>query len=155
MFGNLSVQLKTSDDYRVVYNASGSYLKSAVVSSNFVASHNLYWASFDDPRVSHYLAALLNAGCLRRFFRESCQASDKDFMLLPIKNLPIPAFDPANVHHANLAAQSELAHQQVTALVAEYAASRRKINRDAVLRDPAMQPILASIDQSVKAILPD
>ena len=153
--GNLSAQLGKTQPAKVVYNASGSNLVAAVIGSDKITSHNTYWAVFDDPAQAHYLAAVFNAGCLRQFFSEACRASDRDFMLLPVQNLPIPAFDAGNEHHANLAAQSELAHGRVAALVAEYAAGRRKINRDAALRDGAMQPILASIDQSVRAILPD
>ena len=153
--GKLSAQLGKSHLTKVIYNASGSNLAAAIIGSDQITSHNTYWALFDDPAQAHYLAAVFNAGCLRQFFREACRASDRDFMLLPVQNLPIPAFDAGNEQHANLAAQSQLAHRRVAALVAEQAAGRRKINRDAVLRDPAMQPILASIDQSVRAILPD
>ena len=153
--GKLSAQLGKSQSAKVVYNASGSNLVAAVIGSDKITSHNTYWALFDDPAQAHYLAAVFNAGCLRQFFREACQASDKDFMLLPVQNLPIPAFDAGNEQHANLAAQSRLAHQRVAALVAEQAAGRRKINRNDVLRDGAMQPLLTSIDQSVRAILPD
>ena len=153
--GKLSSQLGKSQPAKVVYNASGSNLVAAVIGSDMITSHNTYWVLFDDPAQAHYLAAVFNSGCLRQFFRDACRASDRDFMLLPVQNLPIPAFDVGNEHHANLAAQSELAHGRVAVLVAEYADSRRKIGRDAVLRDGAMQPILASIDESVRAILPD
>ena len=153
--GKLSAQLGKSPLTKVIYNASGSNLVAAVIGSEQITSHNTYWALFDDPAQAHYLAAVFNAGCLQQFFRETCRASDRDFMLLPVQNLPIPAFDAGNEQHANLAAQSQLAHQRVAALVAEQTTGRRKINRNDVLRDGAMQPILTSIDQSVRAILPD
>ena len=153
--GKLSSQLGKNQPAKVVYNASGSNLVAAVIGSDMITSHNTYWAAFDDPAQAHYLAAVFNAGCLRQFFRETCRASDRDFMLLPVQNLPIPAFDAGNEQHANLAAQSQLAHQRVAALVAEQAAGRRKINRNDVLRDGIMQPLLTAIDQAVRAILPD
>ena len=153
--GNLSAQLGKSQPAKIIYNASGNNLVAAIIGSDKITSHSTYWAAFDDPAQAHYLAAVLNAACLQSFFREACRATDRGYMLLPVQNLPIPAFDAGNEQHANLAAQSQLAHQRVAALVAEQAAGRRKINRDAVLRDPAIQPILASIDQSVRAILPD
>ena len=153
--GNLSAQLGKSQPAKIIYNASGNNLVAAIISSDQITSHSTYWAAFDDPAQAHYLAAVFNAGCLQQFFREACRASDRGYMLLPVQNLPIPAFDAGNEHHANLAAQSQLAHQRVAALVAEQAAGRRKINRNDVLRDGAMQPILTSIDQSVRAILPD
>ena len=153
--GNLSAQLGKSQPAKIIYNASGNNLVAAIISSEQITSHNTYWALFDDPAQAHYLAAVFNAGCLRQFFREACRASDRDFMLLPVQNLPIPAFDAGNEQHANLAAQSQLAHQRVAALVAEQTAGRRKINRNDVLRDGIMQPILARIDQAARAILPD
>ena len=151
----MSAQLGAGQSSKVVYPKSGSWLQSCVLSSETIVDGSLYRFGSNDETELHYLAAVFNAGCLQQFFREACRASDRDFTLLPVQNLPIPAFDAGNEHHANLAAQSELAHGRVAALVAEYAAGRRKIGRDAVLRDGAMQPILASIDQSVRAILPD
>ena len=155
LFGNLSAQLKGGDTTKVAYNASGSNLTAVVISNDMVVSHNVYWASSDDDSGNYYLAAILNAPCLGDFFKEACRASDRDFMSLPVQNLPIPAYDGGNEHHANLAAQSQLAHERVAALVVERQAAGRRINRNDVLRDGAMLPILASIDESARAILPD
>ena len=130
-------------------------MQSCVVPPETIVDGTLYRFSSNDETELHYLAAVFNAPALGAFFRDVCRASDRDFHTGPVQNLPIPAFDADNEQHANLAAQSQLAHQRVAALVAEQAAGRRKINRDAVLRDPAMQPLLASIDQSARAILPD
>ena len=155
LFGNLSAQLRTGNAYKVIYNASGSHLNATVISGDNITSHNLYWAVCNDFIASHYLASIFNAECLGEFFKEGCRASDRDFMLLPVQNLPIPAYDAGNEHHSNLAAQSQLAHRRVATLVAERQSAKRRINRNDVLRDVAMQPILASIDQSVRAILPN
>ncbi len=155
LFGNLSAQLRSAGSLKTVYNASGSNLTAAVVSSDVVTSHNTYWAMGRNAPSNHYLAAIFNATCLGEFFKEACRASDRDFMLLPVQNLPIPAYNRRNEHHRNLAAQSRLAHKRVAALVAERQAAGRRINRNDVLRDGAMQPILASIDGSVRAILSD
>ena len=153
--GKLSAQLGNKQPGKVVYQRSGTWLQSCVVSVDMIADGTLNWFASDAENELHYLAAIFNAPALAIFFRDVCRASDRHFQMGPMENLPIPAFDAGNEHHANLAAQSELAHGRVAALVAEYAAGRRKINRDAALRDGAMQPILASIDQSVRAILPD
>ena len=75
--------------------------------------------------------------------------------MLPVQNLPIPAYDSDNEHHANLAAQSQLAHQRVATLVAERQSAKRRINRNDVLRDTVMQTILGAIDESVRAIFPE
>ena len=151
----LSSQLDLQNDYKVVYNGIGNYINATVIPSRDIINHNQYWFSSADVNVNHYLAAVLNAGCLLQFYQDACQPTDRTFMLLPVQNLPIPAYDAGNEHHANLAAQSQLAHERVAGLVAERQASGRRINRNDVLRDAAMQPMLASIDDSVRTILPD
>ena len=70
-----------------------------------------------------------------------------------MENLPIPAYDGGDEHHANLARQSRRARERVAALIAERREMRLRIARDDALRDPAMQPILAAIDESARAIL--
>ena len=151
----LSSQLNLRNEFKVVYNGIGNYINASVIPCEDIINHNQYWFSSEDIDENHYLAAILNAGCLLRFFQEACQPTDRTFMLLPVQNLPIPAYDAGNEHHANLAAQSQLAHDRVAVLVAERQASGQRINRNDALRDGAMQPILASIDASVRAILPD
>lgn len=155
----LSSQLGGKEAVKVVYQRSGTWLQSCVVPVDMIADGTLNWFASDEEKELHYLAAIFNAPALAIFFRDACRASDRHFQMGPMENLPIPAFDAGNEHHANLAAQSELAHGRVAALVAEYTAARRKIDgrsgRDIVLKDGAMQPIWASIDQSVRAILPD
>ena len=153
--GNLSARLNQVAQPAVVYLQAGSWLASAVIPAGTAVDSTLYWLSTGRGEELHYLAAVFNARVLADFFHEAGRASDRHFHTGPIKNLPIPAFDAGNEHHANLAAQSQLAHQRVAALVAEQVAGRRKINRNDVLRDGAMQPLLTSIDQSVRAILPD
>lgn len=151
----LSSQLNQPNNFKVVYNGIGNYINASVVGGQEIINHNQYWFSSQDSGVNHYLAAVLNAGCLVRFFQEACQPTDRTFMLLPVQNLPIPTYDPGNQHHVNLATQSQFAHQRVAALVAERQAAGRRITRNDVLRDATMQPVMASIDESVRAILPD
>lgn len=148
---HLTTQLECENDYKVIYNSSGGSLYSAVVSTDNVCSHTLCWISPSSLEANHYLSAIFNARCLAEFFSVACRASDRDFIHLPVQNLPIPAYNRGNAHHRNLAAQSQLAHERVAVLVAE----RHHTTRNDVLRDAAMQPILASIDESVRAILPD
>ena len=108
-----------------------------------------------DVGEAHYLSAVFNSGCPAEFFKIAVRASDRDFHTGPVRNLPIPAYDADNEHHANLAMQSQLTHRRVAAPVAERQALGRRINRSDVLRDGAMQPILSSIDAALRAILPD
>ena len=75
LFGNLSAQLRGSSSSKVAYNASGSNLVAAVVSSGFVLSHTLYWADDNSRDANHYLSAIFNARCLNEFYRDACRAS--------------------------------------------------------------------------------
>lgn len=153
--GKLSSQLGSSHLAKVVYQRSGSWLIAAVIDTQTIADGTLNWFASDNESELHYLSAIFNAAALADFFHNACRYSDRHFQMLPVQNLPIPAYDAGNEHHSNLAAQSQLAHQRVADLVAERQVSGRRINRNDVLRDGAMQPILASIDASVRAILPD
>ena len=152
--GKLSSQLGGKHTAKVVYQRSGSWLIAAVVDTQTIADGTLNWFASGNESELHYLSAIFNAPALADFFHSACRYSDRHFQMLPVQNLPIPAYDAGDEHHANLAAQSQRAHQRVAALVAERQASRRRINRNDVLRDGAMQPILASIDESARTILP-
>ena len=153
--GKLSSQLGNTHDQKIIYQRSGSWLMASVTAAQIIADGTLNWYVSENSDELHYLSAVFNAAVLSDFFKDYCRASDRHFQMAPVQNLPIPKFDAANEHHVNLAAQSELAHQRVEALVAERQAAKRKITRNDVLNDRAMQPILASIDESARAILPN
>ena len=151
---NLSARLQKIDMPAVVYTQAGAWLASAVVPAGTVIDSTLYWLASASEDEVHYLAAVFNALALSEFFHIAGRASDRHFHTGPIRNLPIPAYDGGNEHHANLAAQSQAAHRRVAALVSEHQTARRRTSRNDVLRDTAIQPILSSIDESVRAILP-
>ena len=122
---------------------------------HMIADGTLNWFASDNECELHYLAAIFNAPALAEFFNRACRYSDRHFQMLPVQNLPIPAYDGGNAHHAELAAQSQAAHRRVAALVAERQSARRRTSRNDVLRDTGLQTILAEIDAGVRAILPD
>ena len=154
--GKLSAQLgRGRSPLKVVYPKSGSRLAAAVISSGTIADGTCYWHAAATAAEAHYLSAVFNAQCLSPFFSEQCRNSDRDFHKGPVENLPIPAYDASDEHHANLARQSRRAHERVAALVAERQGLGLRIGRNDVLRDAAMQPLLAAIDESARAILPD
>ena len=153
--GKLSAQLGGGHTYKVAYQRSGSWLSACVAPPDAILDGTCNWFGSQDRSELHYLAAVFNARCLSEFFNVNCRYSDRHFQMLPVENLPIPAYDPDDKHHANLARQSRRAHERVAALIAERREMRLRIARDDVLRDPAMQPILAVIDESARAILPD
>ncbi len=167
--GKLSSQIAQQKyDEKVVYGRSGARLEACVVSSLTIADGTLNWFGSSDVSELHYLSAIFNAGCLAEFFKNGCRYSDRHFQMLPVQNLPIPAYDADNDHHANLAAQSVLAHERVAEIVAErqyrplmignrplmIGDRPLAIGRGDVLDDDAIKPILESIDDSVRQILP-
>ena len=153
--GKLSSQLALGPAQKIVYQRSGAWLMASVIPGQIIADGTLNWYASDSVDELHYLAAIFNAPALADFYKNYCRASDRHFQMSPVQNLPIPQFDAGNEHHANLAMQSQAAHARVAALVAERRAARRRINRNDVLNDAAMQPILAAIDAAARAILPD
>lgn len=153
LWRNLTRRLQNSGK-AVVYNAAGSRLESAVVPASMVLSHKLYWFAVDHELELHYLSAIFNSPALADFFHNAGRSSDRDFCSGPVQNLPIPAYDADDVHHANLAAQSVLAHEIVDAIVAERQSRGLRVGRNDVLKSAALQPILESIDGSVRQILP-
>ncbi len=153
--GKLASQLKDRHSHKVVFSKSGTWLTASVVTRSILADGTLYWYASSSRDELHYLAALFNAKSLAEFFKVHGRASDRDFHTGPVRNLPIPKFDASNEHHANLAAQSDAAHRRVAKLVKEQAAKSSTTTRKTVMEDKAMERILKSIDQSVRAILPD
>ena len=151
----LSSQLGAVEPTKLVYQRSGSWLMACVIDSQIIADGTLNWFSSTNQDELHYLASVFNAFALSDFFHHACRYSDRHFQMLPVQNLPIPAYNADNDNHANLAYQSQRAHERVAALVAERQSANRRITRNDVLRDRAIQTILASIDESVRAILPD
>ena len=152
--GKLSSQFSGGQSAKVVYQRSGSWLTSCVIPGRMIADGTLNWYASDNENELHYVSAVFNAPCLADFFKDVCRASDRHFQMGPIENLPIPAYDSNNEHHANLAAQSRRAHELVAALIAERQSANLRVNRNDVLRNGAMRSILASIDESARALFP-
>lgn len=153
-YGKLSAQLNPNSELKVVYQRSGSNLAACVIPAEIVVDGTCNWFASGDEGELHYLAAIFNAPCLGTFFRIACRYSDRHFQMLPVQNLPIPAYDAGNRRHAELAALSQAAHARVAALVSERQDARLRVNRADAMNDPAMQPMLAAIDAAVRAILP-
>ena len=153
--GKLASQLGGGPLAKVIYQRSGTWLQSSVVPADTIVDGTLNWYASRNEREAHFLSAIFNALQLADFFKDACRASDRHFQMGPIESLPIPKYNRRNEHHRNLAAQSKLAHRRVASLVAERQAAGLRVNRNDVLRDGAMRLILASIDESVLAILPD
>ena len=159
--GKLSSQPrdKVSEKRMVLYLGSGDVMRSArTFPGSGVVGHTLFWFVADSEDEAAYLAALLNAPCLRQAFFES-RESGRDFQLHPWRKVPIPKYDSANLHHlelAQLCARAEQAARSVAVQAKEEfpKASQVKLS-NAVRARLAANGILRAIDKIATQLLPD
>ena len=152
----LSVQLplRTNQQagHMVIYPASGDVMRAARLDagSALIDSkvYRLVVASLEEAR---YLTAVLNAPALEAAFR-ACRTSGRDFHKNPWQAVPVPAWQPANQTHrqlAQLAAQAESAVATMQLPAGQIAASKR------IREKLAGKGIFAQIDSLARIILPD
>jgi len=96
--------------YIVIYNASGSNLKSAVINNQkqklIIGSENYYYST-DLENEAYYLSAILNAPILSKYIKlvkSSRHIHKRPFMF------PIPIFDKENLIHMKLAKKGKKYH---------------------------------------------
>ncbi|MFX1489155.1 MAG: N-6 DNA methylase [Promethearchaeota archaeon] len=114
--------------FLVVYNASGSSLKSAVINNTsqkvIVGSENYYYST-DEEEEAYYLSAILNSPNLSsniKLIKSSRHIHKRPFMF------PIPAFDEDNPIHKKLAKKGKTCH----GLVQEICINNPKITAEKV-----------------------
>ena len=115
LFSNLNYWNKlkkqaNNKSFIVVYNASGSSLKSAVINNQkqklIIGSENYYYST-DLESEAYYLSAILNAPILSKYIKivkSSRHIHKRPFMF------PIPLFDKTNLIHRKLARKGEKYH---------------------------------------------
>ena len=154
----LSTQIKLhsipSHEAKIVYIKSGSNLCAAVIPTGLIIDSTLYYHFTETEKEAHYLTAIFNAPTLNLYFKEACRTSNRDFHLGPVKNLPIPEYDPQNLVHIELARLSELAHNQVVNIKPELKDAKNTKQREIVREHPDIKPILEEIGESVARIFP-
>ncbi len=103
--------------YIVVYNASGSRLKSAVIDNEdlgiVICSENYYFST-DSLNEAHYLSAIFNSPVLSKnikLIKSSRHIHKRPF------SFPIPLYDNDNDTHRKLAKKSQKYHSIVQDLV--------------------------------------
>jgi len=96
--------------YIVVYNASGSNLKSAVIDNQkqriIIGSENYYYST-DSENEAYYLSAILNTPILSKYIKlvkSSRHIHKRPFMF------PIPIYDKNNIIHTKLAKKGKKYH---------------------------------------------
>ena len=116
-----------------------------------VMDSKLYWRTTHSVTEARYLVAVLNAPALEEAFR-ACRTSGRDFHKNPWRAVPIPAWDPGNRVHRQLAALASRAERSVGTMdlpIGQVAASRRirkKLTEDGTF---------AEIDSLVRDVLPN
>jgi len=102
--------------FLIVYNASGSHLKAAVIDNEvqkvIVGSENYYYST-DLEEEAHYLSAILNAPNLSKnikLIKSSRHIHKRPFMF------PIPIYDQNNPIHRKLAKKGKTCHVMVQEL---------------------------------------
>ncbi|MCY4324743.1 MAG: hypothetical protein OXC81_01805, partial [Betaproteobacteria bacterium] len=153
----LSVQLplrtnQQAGHHMVIYPASGDVMRAARLDADSALIdskvYRLVVASLEEAR---YLTAVLNAPVLEAAFR-ACRTSGRDFHKNPWQAVPVPAWQPANQTHrqlAQLAAQAESAVATMQLPAGQIAASKR------IREKLAGNGIFAQIDSLARIILPD
>lgn len=133
--GKLTKQLPIPP-FRVVYNASGMHLAAAKVrSERAIIAKSLYWAAFTDEREADYLCAILNSAITTEMVRPYMSyGKDERHIDKHIWNLQIPAFDPENGQHSELAELSRVLSEFVEGLELDrnlqFGALRRRLRSE-------------------------
>ncbi|MFX1323041.1 MAG: N-6 DNA methylase [Promethearchaeota archaeon] len=115
-WNKLKKQVK-SKSYIVIYNASGSNIKAAVINKNkqriIIGSENYYYST-ESENEAYYLSAILNAPNLSKYIKlikSSRHIHKRPFMF------PIPIYDDTNENHRLLAKLGKKCHAFVKDLV--------------------------------------
>ena len=149
--GKLASQLEAQPPFRVVYPKSGSHFFGAVVPGSIIVDNALYYINFETNAEAQYVGATFGADCLQRAFRES-RNTDRHYDKHPLRAVPIPAYDPADDLHSELALLGDRAESVAAQVPLSGGTARmRTAIRDA-LREDGVMP---DIDRCARALLPD
>ena len=115
--------------HRVLYTRSGTHVSACVVDisagipkqrgigpAGFMAESGTYWYAPESTDEAHYLAAVLNSGCVNRAIKpyqtRGAYKGERDIHRRPFEVLPepIPVFNPSDARHARLAQLSRDCH---------------------------------------------
>ena len=150
---------ETSGRRMVLYPKSGDIMRAARTrAGSGFADDTLYWHVALSEGEAGYLAALLNAPCLKRAFLES-RESGRHFDLHPWRKVPIPRYDGKNRWHVRLARLCERAEK--VALVAQDVVNKEFANAgqlklsNAVRERLKVDGIFRSIDSIAARLLPN
>ena len=87
---------------KVVYNASGHYLKAARISCEEVVSSKCYWIICGSIKEARYLVGVINAPNMQDAWRRT-KTSNMDFHKAPFRVIPVPRFEAVQPLHLQIA----------------------------------------------------
>ena len=152
----LSKQLPlTKVGHRVIYNASGQYIRAAYCIGDVIFEHGVYWYSAESARAARYLVAVLNASNLETAFSQSCK-SDRHFDTHIWRCVPIPKYDGSMDLHRELAALANKAEKAAKKIRDGCEPSWGQIKISKAIRDELHKcEVMAAINEAVARLLPD
>lgn len=102
---------------RVVYAKAGMHLAAAVVTDHRpIIDHKLYWGAVGSESEAHYLVGILNAPVTTELAQPLMSyGKDERDIDKSVWKLPIPAFDPDNEIHTEIAALARQFAEEVAA----------------------------------------
>jgi len=166
--------------YKLLYNASGTYLCACVVETpavtqtpvyglpvqGFIADTTTYWFETDDPEEAYYLAAILNSPLVDKLikpfqtkgnFGATSGKGERDICRRPFEVVPIPRYRGSEVVHRMLAELGRHCHNRVGAFLSgvdEKVLGERIGPLRQKVRD-YLQKELKEIDALVRRLIPE
>lgn len=140
---------------KVVYNLAGKTLRAARVQHDLLIDKTCYWIEVSTQEEAAYLTTVLNAPALQLAFDEA-RTNDRTFDLTPENNVPIPAFDPKNDLHqqiADLATVAETKAQEAASWLRDSPWQQTKKSKE-VRRFLRQEGVDTKIDEAVRALMP-
>ncbi len=116
-YWNKLTKQANNEQYIVIYNASGSHLKSAVIDNeehNIIICSENYYFSTNSINEAHYLSAIFNSPVISKNIKVI--KSSRHIHKRPF-SFPIPLYDNDNEIHRKLAKKSQKYHSIVQDLV--------------------------------------
>lgn len=137
--------------HTVVYNRSGSWLKSAYGKA-LLAQTDVCWLGTDNEEEAKYLTAVLNANCLQEAFRQA-RESDRHFQFHIWRKIPIPIYDEEKLLHGEIAAlYSEAKEVAVQCLDPTHG----PLKQDRIIREALQESeVMKKINALAKRLLPE
>ena len=146
-----SAQIKSTMNFRIAYPGSGRWLFGVALPTDVLVNHGCYYIDVDDQSEAHYICALFASHALQTAYRNS-QVTDRHYDKHPLRAVPIPAYDPADDLHAQLALLGGRAETVAAQVPLSGGTARMRTAIRDTLREDGVMP---DIDRCAKELLPN